>query len=810
MGLLIALGGSVVYLLTLAPTVSFWDCGEFISTSYKMEVGHPPGAPLYQLLAHGMTLLAGDASRVAWWSNSLSALAGGLTAMFLFWSIVRLVHAAGSDSGLGDDSTFEQNTKHWYTTTWLAAATGSACYLFCDTAWFSAVESEVYSLSMFFSSAILWAMLRWAQSDERRGAGRWLMLVALLLGLSIGVHQLSLLTLPALLLIYLIVRKQTRTTLRSACGRAALCLLFFLIGLTPYCIIPIRAAANPPINQGDPSTMAALRDYVNRSQYEKAPLLYGRCFNSPVKDITDDGKVVYAKEMDMLFPRMWRSGDNAESYYCDWGGRHGKMVRVDGREYYKPSMGDNLTFFASYQLGYMYLRYLMWNFSGRYNNQQGFGSLQRGQFITGIAPIDRQLVGTASRVPASLHHAGHHRYFLLPFLLGLAGCFALARRSRKTFWITLLIFLTSSVLLAIYLNHPLYEPRERDYAYILSFYTFAIWIGFGVNWLVPNEAAEGWRKHTRYIAALLAAVAAPLLMASQNWSDHDRSGDYVAWDSARNLLESCEQDALLFTYGDNDTYPLWYLQEVENMRPDVLIINTSLLATQDYAANMERRLAAGGRYDTNHDDMTHMGPFYRLRTILESSQRPLYFSIYCHDRYRDSYTSWQLCGMAWRLERDILTDSVDTRRGQQLFTQTLTWHPLHEASLDETAYNFLDQYWRCALLTAEQLTLQGNPQEALAVMQAAQQQLSDSVLKNMTLRGDILHTYNLIASTTTDSATCAEALHQHNNCKTTLRRDLLKQLDYYATLSPDNQQYIASTLVPLLALQEELASQGKQ
>ena len=818
-GWCIAALGTAVYMLTLEPTVSFWDCGEFIATSYGLQIGHPPGAPLYQLLAHCFMLLAGDdVSRLAWWSNALSAVAGGLTAMFLFWTLLRLLEAesgkrkaesvetengkrktesvvfeAESDEPKSDNST-RRFPLSAFRFPFVASLVGSLCYLFCDTAWFSAVESEVYSLSMFFSAVIIWAAVRWWQG----GDARWPLLAALLLGLSVGVHQLSLLTVPVLVLVFFFKRRSSVSQRRfplSALRLPLLALLFFAIGLSPYLILPIRAAADPPMNQGNPSTFKAFSSYVGRDQYEKAPLIYGRCFNSPVVAY-NEGKPVYAKEMDMFFPRMWKQHPNAELYYTDWTGRHGKMVDVGGREYYKPSFGDNMVVFSGYQLGYMYLRYLMWNFSGRYDDRQGFGNLQKGQFVTGIPFVDRLYVGTAAKRPSSLENAGYNRYFLLPLLLGIVGIVAVGRRNRRVFWLVMTLFLTSSVLLAIYLNHPVYEPRERDYAYVLSFYAFAMWIGFGANAVFCKTFKRKWMQ--RFVKPLLvvATVGTPLLMAAQNWDDHDRSGRFTARDAAANLLDSCDKNAILFTVGDNDTFPLWYMQYVEGYRTDVQVVNISLLGSDDYCESTGRQLVRQGGDLLAGDEWRSMGPYGRMMTIIGNNggERPVYFSHYAHCDRRVAFDNrLQLSGMAYRLCDTASADSVDLQASHRLMTSVLRWHPLDGVYVDETSESFLCQYWKNALLVAENLAAKGRPRKGAEVLDATYRQIPLSLLKDAQLFFRASKAYALCGDTVRSKAMLAQA-----------QQVVGQKLEYYYTMSPRMRNYIPYTLNPLLALQDSI------
>ena len=805
-------------MLTLEPTVSFWDCGEFIATSYGLQVGHPPGAPLYQLLAHCFMLFAGDdVAKVAWWSNALSAVAGGLTAMFLFWTLLRLLEAKNgkrkaereeleteSDEPRteSDEPKSDNGTRRFPLSAFrfplLASLVGALCYLFCDTAWFSAVESEVYSLSMLFSAVIVWAAVRWWQCEDVRYGSRWLLLSALLLGLSVGVHQLSLLTVPVLVLIWFFKRRSSlsaRRSLHSTFRIALMALLFFVVGLSPYLILPIRAAADTPLNQGNPSTFGSFKSYVSRDQYEKAPLLYGRCFNSSIVAY-EHGKPVYAKEMDMVFPRMWKHHPNAELYYTDWTGRHGRMVEVDGREYYKPSFGDNLVIFGGYQLGYMYLRYLMWNFSGRYDNRQGFGNLQKGQFVTGIPIVDRLYVGTAARRPSSLENAGYNRYFLLPLLMGIVGIVAVGRRNKRVFWIVMTLFLTSSVLLSVYLNHPVYEPRERDYAYILSFYAFAIWIGFGAYAVFDKQFKRKMLQRLLKPLLVVAVVGTPLLMVAQNWDDHDRSGRYTAHDAAANLLDSCDKDAILFTVGDNDTFPLWYMQYVEGYRTDVQVVNISLLGSDDYCASTRKQLLRQGSDLLGDEQWRQAGPYRRMMTIVDNNRgkRPVYFSHYANADHRVAFDKrLQLSGMAYRLCDTVAADSVDVKASYRLMTSVLRWHPLEGVYVDETSESFLRQYWNNTLLVAEKLASSGEPRRGAEVLDATYRQIPLRLLKDARLFFRASKAYALCGDTARSKA-----------MMTQVQQVVGQQLEYYYTMSPRMRGYIPYTLTPLLALQDSI------
>ena len=527
----------IVYLLTMDRSASWWDCGEFIATGYDLMVGHPPGAPFYQLVTHCFMLLSfGNPMWVAPLSNFVSVLCGALTVMLLYKTLILLIHRSSL-------TTHHSN---------LAAAVGALCYLFCDTVWFSAVESEVYSMAMLFCSLIVWLMLRW----EQRGDHRLLALIALLLGLGVCVHLMTLLVGPFLLWVF--VRKIKASKISFFNYHFSVLLLFFLLGLTPYAIIPIRASANPPINEGNPATYEDFKDYFSREQYAKAP----------------------------LYPRMWRERD--ADHWADWGGD-------------SPTVWGNVKYWFTYQFGYMYCRYLMYNFIGRENLKWNL-----------IFP------------------------FVLPFLLGLLGMWHHRRRCRGDFYAVLLLFLFGGIILNIYLNHPCYEPRERDYAYVLSFYAFAIWIAFGAVYLTE--------KSKRWLTVLV--LLAPLIIVVGNWSDHDRSDCHSVHDISMAHLQSCDQGAILFTYGDNDTFPLWYLKYVENQRPDMDIYNVNVSG------------------------------FRKVMQVMEDNafRRPVYFSQYAYDRIKDFYPGRLRCeGFCWRLLP--ITEGVDDREPlRRHVADSVSWH----------------------------------------------------------------------------------------------------------------------------------------
>ena len=547
--LLLSLFASFIYLLTMDRSASWWDCGEFIATSWQLGVGHPPGAPLYQLVTHVAMLLSfGNTMMVAPLCNAVSAVCGGLTVGLLYLTIV------------------EFGCQFSVASCRFGAAVAALCYLFCDTVWFSAVESEVYAMAMLFCSLDVWVALRWRRTQD----GRLLPLLALLLGMGVCVHLMTLLVLPAVVLVLL-----SGCKVWPLAKRLPVLLVFFLLGLTPYAIVPIRAAANPPINEGNPSTVEGFKNYLGREQYAKAP----------------------------LYPRMWRERDSVNTAY--WSGGHEGVL-------------GNVVYYGHYQLGYMYGRYLMYNFIGREN-------LKTGRVVV----------------------------FVLPMLLALWGLLCHRRKSRRGYWTVMLLFLFGGVVLNLYLNHPCYEPRERDYAYVLSFYAVAIWIGIG--------AADIGERLKRWWWLLLLA---PLAMAAGNWSDHDRSHCHAVHDIAMNHLQSCDADAILITLGDNDTFPLWYLQQVEGRRTDVSVYNLGLTG------------------------------YGNLMQILDANdyRRPVYVTQYFYYRYGRLFQGRLRCeGFCWRLLST--TEGVDDRKPLMRHVQdSIEWHITRTEYKDGVTRSFLKDW----------------------------------------------------------------------------------------------------------------------
>ncbi len=731
---------AITYLLTIEPTASFWDCGEFISTIYKFDVGHPPGAPFFMLSAKFFTLFTSNPTKVAMLVNAFSAIASAFTILFLFWTITYLAQKVIN------------KPKSEYTTANKiailgAGMVGALAYTFSDTFWFSAVEGEVYAYSSFFTAIVFWLILKWDKNADNIGSDRWLILIAYLMGLSIGVHLLNLLAIPAIVLVYYYRRYQPSTKgiilamvtsviilaftlyglmtgvvfwaanfellfvnklgasyntgwliymlllaasliwaiyethVEKSYLRMALSFLFaftlsgvpflfenlwlglviiiiaallftykkqiikarwlntslimlavMVIGYSSYAVIVIRSAAQPTMDQNSPDNVFALKYYLNREQYGDRPLFYGGTFNAPMQlkvtgnmcEYDIDKSPQYApkpkqnpsekdeyvvagykynykkdKKFMMLFPRMYSSDPSHIQAYKSWGNIKGKQIQYDfcgeTRSELKPTFGENLRFFFDYQVNFMYWRYFMWNFSGRQNDMLSYGEIEHGNWITGIKFIDNLLIGNVDNMPDELmNNKARNTYYMLPLLLGLIGIFFLINRrgvnhkeGTHVFWIVLLLFFLTGLAIVMYLNQTPNQPRERDYAYAGSFYAFAIWIGLGVMG-VGSLLEKFLSKKVSAIIATVACLGVPVLMGAQNWDDHDRSDRTVARDFGQNYLNSVEENAILFSNGDNDTFPLWYNQEVEGVRTDVRVCNLSYLPTDWYIDQMKR------------------------------------------------------------------------------------------------------------------------------------------------------------------------------------------------------------------------------
>ena len=661
----------IVYVLTLEPTLSLWDCGEFLTSAYKLEINHSPGAPLFMLLGRIFSLFSfGNTKHVAFAINLVSAVASAATILFLFWTIVWLV------------SKLEQKHARQFPLflKFGAAAIGALSFAFTDSFWFSAVEAEVYALSSLFSAVVLWAATRWEREADQPDSSRWIVLIFFLIGLSIGVHLLNLLVIPSVgLIIYFrkynySLKGLISTILISGIGIVALlqvfipglldvsknlelffvnslslpihsglityvilliaaisggiiyshrkqlhklnlallCLTFLLVGYTSYVATIVRASANVPVNQGDPETTFSLLNYLNREQYGTRPIMYGENFASVVTGykeretwIAKDGKYIKSKlnakiEYDPatigFFPRMHSiDPEHIETYKKQFKFKGRRVTTTDEegkqKEVIVPTFQDNLSFFLNYQLGYMYIRYFMWNFVGRQNDIQGTGGLLNGNWQSGIPLIDKQVAGPQENLPTSAkENRGRNSYYFLPLILGILGLAFQYRNDRQNFLVTGLLFFLMSFALVVYLNEVPNTPRERDYVYVGSFYVFCIWIGFGALFLFSQIQKLMKEKLALITTLAICLLASPILLLAQNYDDHNRSGRYSARDMARNYLESCKPNAILFTHADNDTYPLWYCQEVEGIRRDVRVVVMPYLAAEWYIGQLQRKI----------------------------------------------------------------------------------------------------------------------------------------------------------------------------------------------------------------------------
>jgi hypothetical protein len=637
----------ITYTLTVEPTASFWDCGEFIACAYKLQVPHPPGAPLFLLLGRMFSFLAlGDVTRVAFWINMMSVVSSALTILFMHWTIVMIGRKVLRKS-------FAELTQSEGILLLLSGVVGSLVYAFSDSFWFSAVEAEVYAMSSFFTAIVVWAAFRWELVENEAEANRWILFIAYLVGLSIGVHLLNLVTLPALALLWYF-KKEAKPTYKGGfiavlvglfilgvinsaiipglpsiafwfelqfvntfgmsygmgaiffllvllaaiifgirysykAGKEVLnvalfSLVFLLIGYSTYTVALVRSGYNPPINENDPSNILNFLKYLKREQYGSRSLLYGPVYTAQIEEFKEgeevykmkDGKYVvythkpeyvYQKDQQMLLPRVWSNSGQHVALYQD-------MLGIPAGQ--KPGFGDNLRFMFSHQMGHMYMRYLLWNFVGRESDQQDAWAINAFEDTSKLPDVMK-------------NNKARNNYYYLPLILVLLGFYLLYRKNEKDFLVTIMMFVLTGVGLVVYLNSPPVEPRERDYIYVGSFYFLAIWAGLGVMQLGEWLALIVKKPQVRWALLTVFSFSAPIILAQQNWDDHDRSGRYHQIDFAKNLLNSCAPNAILFTGGDNDTFPLWYVQEVEGFRTDVRVCNLSLLGTDWYIDQMKRQ-----------------------------------------------------------------------------------------------------------------------------------------------------------------------------------------------------------------------------
>ncbi len=787
LGWILFLIASVTYLSTIEPTTSFWDCGEFIATSYKLEVGHPPGAPLFMLIARLFSIVGeaiGGTESIAISVNILSALCSAFTILFLFWTITAFTKKMALRGG----GTTLDNGK--IVAILGSGLVGALAYTFSDSFWFSAVEGEVYAMSSFFTAIVFWAIMKWDGESKTNNNYRWIVLIAYLMGLSIGVHLLNLLAIPAMAyVVYFKNFKETnlkgfvltglismvilafiqvgvipgtvkllsrfemffvnklgmnfysgvfvffgaviaffaflisysRKKGKPILHMATLSVLVMLIGYSSFTMITIRSLANPPMDENNPENVFSMLSYLNREQYGDRPLLYGPYWMAPPKYknqavVREDGepmyirsfsvaksgktiktfnneyaanqfiknnkgefdikqeyivsdpkkgtKIVYDDKYKAFLPRMYSSQPNHIREYIKWSGFTPKYNQ-DRRIINKPSAAEDLRFMARFQFNWLYWRYFMWNFSGRQNDTQGHGNILDGNWLSGINKIDNQRLGNQDHLPASFtENRGYNKFYMIPLLIGLIGFVFQLQQDKKSWWVLFLLFFFAGIAIMIYLNSYPYQPRERDYAFVGSFYAFAMWIGLGVyaifdfardfsreNFFAAAGVSIGsglilliienltGSEHTISFSILFLAISAsiimavmkfglggtkgplkayfavaiglvaPFLMAFEGWDDHDRSLRKTGVDFAKNYLESCEPNAIIFTNGDNDTFPLWYAQEVEGIRTDIRVVNLSLLNTDWYVDQCKRKA-----YDSDPVPFSMEEPDYRQGT----------------------------------------------------------------------------------------------------------------------------------------------------------------------------------------------------
>jgi len=715
----------ITYTLTLEPTVSYWDCGEYISTAVKLEVGHPPGAPLFQMLGAFFAMFTSEVTQIAKMVNFMSGLASAFTILFLFWTITALAKKIffKSETELKDSQALAILGS---------GVVGALTYTFSDSFWFSAVEAEVYAMSSFLMALLLWLGIRWESEMDKPRGNKWLLLISFVVGLSFGVHILSLLVIPSIVFIYYFKKykkitiinfiianivavlvlafvfkflfpvtlkyfsvmelffvntlglpfnsgsiiagliliagfyyglKYTRESKQYAVNLLILCILFIMIGFSSWLMLPIRANANTTINENNPSSARELLAYYNREQYGDANVFYDDFYTTAYQREYDketpfvDGSPKYEKDKKLGQYVVVNKNDYKKSI-PNYGNAHkGFIPRMVGQspgvienyiaitqslpkfklkpkyqvdEYYhkyydqikqnydsfmdkyetnalsrqeymsylkenedflnvqKPSFADNISFMMQYQFGYMYGRYFMWNFVGRQDDIQGQLD-NHGNWLSGINAIDSYRLGSQKNLPTDVKdNKGRNTYYFLPLILGIIGLLYQMQKDQKNFYMLLLFFAFTGLAVIFYTNPKPFEPRERDYAVVGSFYIFAVWIGFGVLALFEMLKRFIKPKITAIAVSILCLFAVPLLMANQNWDDHDRSNRYTAHLNAKAYLDSCQENAIMFTIGDNDTFPLWYMQEVENYRTDIKLINTSLFATDWYIDQQKR------------------------------------------------------------------------------------------------------------------------------------------------------------------------------------------------------------------------------
>ena len=731
----------ITYTLTVEPTVSYWDAGEYILTSSKLQVGHPPGAPLFQMFGAVFSVFALDPSQIGFLMNMMSAVSSAFAILFMFWTIILLLEKI-----IGQPENLAKGQKIAILG---SAFVGSLAFAFTDSFWFNAVETEVYAMATLIMTVMFYLGLRWEKDMHKPRGNRWLILIAFVVGLSFGIHFMGLLTIPAIGLIYFfknyqnitvknfiianivsvavllfvfklmfpnVLRyfsalelffvnqiglpfnsgsiiagvlliaafyyglKYTRAKKLYHINTGIICLLFVLIGSSTWLMLPIRANANVVINENNPSSARELLAYYNLEQYPETHLFYGPLFtdqytgldeNEPYVDdkpkyekdeatgkyiIVNDykrAKQNYNSKQAAILPRMW-SGENAENYMLFTGflefslkpeyQGEDRLVQsmidfksdvakgvIDYEDYHnflkqfgqfinieKPSLASNISYLFEYQLGYMYWRYFMWNFAGKQDDLQGRYD-QHGNWISGIKFIDEWHLGQSQdNLPSDVaDNKGRNTYFFFPLILGLIGLFFLFNKDKKLFWVTLVFFLFTGLAIQVYTNVRPFEPRERDYSVVGSFYVFALWIGLGVYAIFDLLKKYVTNKVLAPTVTLVCLLLVPVIMATQNWDDHDRSGKYTALAMAKKYLDSCGENGILFSIGDNDTFALWYAQEIENYRTDVRVVNTSLFQTDWYIDQMKRKAYKSDPIPSSltHDKYKHGTREYLMKRL---------------------------------------------------------------------------------------------------------------------------------------------------------------------------------------------------
>ncbi|CAL2087783.1 conserved membrane hypothetical protein [Tenacibaculum dicentrarchi] len=658
----------ITYTLTLEPTVSSWDCGEYISTAVKLEVGHPPGAPLFQMLGAFFAMFSNDPSQWAKMVNFMSGLASAFTILFMFWTITNLAKKMAIKNG--------KFSKNEAIAVLGSGLVGALTYTFSDSFWFSAVEGEVYAMSSFLMALLFWLGLRWEDEINTPRGHKWLVIISFVVGLSFGVHILSLLVIPSIVMLYFFKTYKNITLKTTAvatlisilvlafvfkflfpftlkffsvselffineiglpyntgtiiagiiliglfyfglsftrkknlvmANTLVLSVLFIMIGFSSWLMLPIRANADTVINENNPSSARELLAYYNREQYGDANVFYDNYYSvahdrtqdaeQPFKDDKPkyekkNGKYIivnkyknivpnYSSKHKGFIPRMVNPA--SEQHYK-------RITGIPARSKRRPTFIENMKFMIDYQFGYMYGRYFMWNFVGRQNDAQGHLDIENGNWLSGIDFIDEIRLGSQQNLPDDIkNNKGRNKYFFLPLILGLIGLIYQSKKDKNNLYTLALFFAFTGFAIIFYTNPRPFEPRERDYAVVGSFYVFAIWIGFGVFALYDYLKNYANKRTVAIGVSAVSLLAVPVLMGVQNWDDHDRGDRFIAQLNAQTYLESCDPNAIIFTIGDNDTFPLWYMQQVEGVRQDIKIVNTSLFQTAWYIDQMKKK-----------------------------------------------------------------------------------------------------------------------------------------------------------------------------------------------------------------------------